>query len=588
MNFLQNFLLVCAVFLLSTTSVSAQTPIPPPTPAFQYTNEFTTVNEPNVIVGILKDFIQGFDSLLGGFIFYTPDPLNDIISLHNGSEIPGVTKYRSMFNDIAIPIMAIVIAAIALSKIGSDNAEELKSFAFRLIITISLFIVVPSVLSYSIQLNNLLVEKITTTAEFTQFLDTYLDQVNTKIQNGEDSEQYGIPHFDFSLVGGVLKSLGEFIVKIFLFALTFLFLLGGFLYIGFQFVIRFASLLFLGVLYPVIIPFALSERTQHIVYTFFKSWFTFLIMQPAFVLGFAIATDIFTNILNAKGPSVGMLFFYTGFLFFLGGVNILVSRIFGSGLDAMSTNMQAAISSRSVVQPFQSNFRDFRRGLFGGSISSLAGYGSAQKLRQIFNKNSDDSPLEGSGSTKTGNSPESSKPLVSDNGLYRSDRFHAVTTVTPEFSKDLSQRGLQVKTVNQKQGIVSVSGEAYQYNDPKSGLTSLYPSHIEATQDGIPDNKLNRVKLDNAQFIDLSAFNKYNQNPHNYNAMQESRKRGKDLHYAHITSSSHPERVQNFLDVSRSRNDALGVKGVIIKRQGKQSSDHIIRLYSPYEKRQNI
>lgn len=99
---------------------------------------------------------------------------------------------------------------------------------------------------------------------------------------------------------------------------------------------------------------------------------------------------------------------------------------------------------------------------------------------------------------------------------------------------------------------------------------------------------MNRVKLDNAQFIDLSAFNKYNQNPHNYNAMQESRKRGKDLHYAHITSSSHPERVQNFLDVSRSRNDALGVKGVIIKRQGKQSSDHIIRLYSPYEKRQNI
>ncbi len=402
MNFLQNFLLVCAVFLLSTTSVSAQTPIPLPTPAFQYTNEFTTVNEPNVIVGILKDFIQGFDSMLGGFIFYTPDPLNNTISLHDSSEIPGVTKYRNMFSEIAIPIMAIVIAAIAIGKIGSDNAGELKSFAFRLALTISLFIIVPSGLSYSIQLNNLLVEKITTTAEFTQFLDTYLDQVNTKIQNGEDSEQYGIPHFDFSLVGGVLKSLGEFIVKIFLFALTFLFLLGGFLYIGFQFVIRFASLLFLGVLYPVIIPFALSERTQHIVYTYFKSWFTFLIMQPAFVLGFAIATDIFTSILNAKGPSVGMLFFYTGFLFFLGGVNILVGRIFGNGWDAMATNMQAAISSRSVVQPFQSNFRDFRRGLFGGSISSLAGYGSAQKLRQIFSKNQIVALLKGGGLFKQG------------------------------------------------------------------------------------------------------------------------------------------------------------------------------------------
>jgi hypothetical protein len=70
--------------------------------------------------------------------------------------------------------------------------------------------------------------------------------------------------------------------------------------------------------------------------------------------------------------------------------------------------------------------------------------------------------------------------------------------------------------------------------------------------------------------------------------MQEARKRGKELHFAHITSYSHPERVQNFLEVSRLRNEALGVKGVIVKRQGRKTSDHIIRIYTPYENRQNI
>jgi hypothetical protein len=529
---------------------------------------------------VLKSFIGGLDSFLGGFIFYTPNPLNDKITLKDNSEIPGVTKYRNIFNQIAIPILAIIIAAFAINKIGSDNAYELKSFAMRIVITIILFITVPSILSYSIQFNNLLVNKISSTQEFTGFINDYLDKSQQEINKGADSEQYGIPHFNFTLLGGVLKYLGEFIVKIFLFALTFLFLLGGFLYIGFQFVIRFATLLFLGVLYPIIIPFALSDRTEQVVYTFLKSWLTILIMQPAFVLGFAIATDIFTSILNAKGPSVGILFFYTGFLFFLGGVNILVGRIFGSGFDAMSTNMQAAITTRAITQPVQSGIRDFRRGLFGGSISNQIGQKSAELKKQSFKKDNDESFASGITSKNNNRTNFSNN---SDNHKSRNEHISF-----SEFSGDLNKKGLQVQTVNQKQGIVSVSGEAYQYNDPKSGLTSLYPTRIEANQDGIADEKLNRVQLDKAQFIDLSTFNKQNPNPHNYNAMQEARKRGKELHYAHITSYSHPERVHNFLDVSRSRNEALGVKGVIVKRQGKKTSDNIIRLYTPYENRQNI
>jgi hypothetical protein len=99
MNFLLNFFLVCT-FLIFSVPIFAATPAPTPTPAIQYTNEFSTQNDSDIIIPVLKDFIQGLDSFLGGFIFYTPDPLSDKIILNDKSEIPGVTKYRNIFNQI--------------------------------------------------------------------------------------------------------------------------------------------------------------------------------------------------------------------------------------------------------------------------------------------------------------------------------------------------------------------------------------------------------------------------------------------------------------------------------------------------------
>src|SRR5205823_5166441 len=99
------------------------------------------------------------------------------------------------------------------------------------------------------------------------------------------------------------------------------FFLIGFLYIVFQAMIRFISLLFLSVKFPLVLTFALSERTENITNTFFKTWFTFLIQQPAFVLGFAIVSSILGSILTVHGGSMGTLFLFSGALIFLGGVN---------------------------------------------------------------------------------------------------------------------------------------------------------------------------------------------------------------------------------------------------------------------------
>ncbi|OGK59334.1 hypothetical protein A3I56_02485 [Candidatus Roizmanbacteria bacterium RIFCSPLOWO2_02_FULL_43_10] len=584
-------IVICVIFLANTLPVFAgTTPTPTQAPQVQYTNEFTVDNQPSAVVELLKNFIEGFDSFIGGFIFYTPNPLGDKIILKDKSEIPGITKYRDMFYHIALPVLAIVIAGIAVTKLGSDNAQDLKNFAVRFLITVILFITVPPVLSYSIQANNLLVDKIASTQKFTTFLDDYLDKTQTGIQNNESSEKFGIPSFDISLKAGIFKSLGKFIVQIFLFILTFIFLLLGFVYLGFQFVIRFAALLFLGVIYPIVIPFMLSERTQQIPMTFFKSWFTFLIQQPAFVLGFSIATDIFNSILTAKGPSVGMLFFYTGFLFFLGGVNILVARIFGDTWTAFSTNMAAAVGSRSVTSPVQSRMSNFKRGLVGGngSVSTLMG----EKIRNEFNKkrSGDNDPGGSNGSTKPngGSSYTYSSRGSSSNGNSYQEGGGLYTMKTPDkrprLSQGLSQRGMGVEMENYKQGVVSVSGEAYKYDDSKNGLTSYYPTRSDAIRDGIQESQLQKVTLDQDKFIDLSTFTKDHPNPHNFNAMQEAKRKGKDIDYAYVNESSPPQKVQQFLEMSQSRNEAYGIKGVVVRRQGKNSSDHIIRLYSPNTK----
>ena len=280
---MKHLVLVCSFILLSlflaTPALAQEEDQTAQQPQITWTNEFAVEDDSSTVISLLKNFVQGFDSLLGGFIFYTPDPLADTIKLKDDSVIPGVTKYRDIFYQIAIPILAIIISFIAITKIGSDNTYELKSFAVRLVIVVILFLTVPHVLSYSIQFNNLLVAKISQTQQFTGFLEEYFDKSQEKIDANENSEQFGIPSFDIALRGGIFKSLGKFIVQVFLFALTFLFLLCGFLYLGFQFVIRFSTLLFLGVIYPIVLPFALTEKTQGIVQTYFKTWFTFLIQQ---------------------------------------------------------------------------------------------------------------------------------------------------------------------------------------------------------------------------------------------------------------------------------------------------------------------
>ncbi len=584
------FLLLTLSLFLFNPLVSPQvvlaenTPTPTPQPQVQFVNQFTVDNQPSVIVGLLKTFITGFDSFLGGFIFYTPDPMANPIVLKDNSQIPGMTKYRDMFYQIALPLVAIIVAAFAIGRLGSENLYSLKSFFVRLLIVVTLFITTPYILSYSVQFNNLLVSKISTTQTMTSFLNDYFDQTSSQINN-TNSDQFGIPSFDLSLAGGVLNSLGKFIVQILLFAITFLFLLFGLIYIGFQFVIRFAAILFLGVLYPVVIPFALSEKTEQIVFTFFRSWFTFLIAQPAFVLGFAIATDIFDSLLKAKGPSVGLLFFYTGFLFFLGGVNVLVGRIFGDFWGSFATNMQAAVATRSTTSTI-TGAPGVLRGIIATGSSLVRAYKSTSK-----SGGSDGKPNNGTdGNNGDPGNPNNSGQMggVTKRGFsyypqtWSQGGKQSESRIVPgSISSNLSKQGYQVNMENKHQGIVSVSGTGYAYDNPKTGLTAIYTSRNDAVQDGALQKDIRTVQLNNEQFIDPSQFKNDRVDPHNLVIDQEAKKMNRNPEASYLSVTNSPERTSNFLELTKERNESLGVKGVMVNRYGAMGGkDRIIRLYT--------
>ena len=361
----------------------------PPTPSPSVTpgaSSTISKSDANATISTVNNFVTSTDKLLGGFIFFTPDVFADKITLKDGTVIPGLSTYRDIFYAISIPVVAISIAFFALRRLRDETPFAYKTLLTKLFFVAILFIATPTLLSYSIQANNLLVQKITSDQKFSQFVTSFLDNEQKQIQNGADPQQFGLPTTQPSFLGGMFQSLWQFILQSALFLIALFFFIIGFLFITFQFIIRFASLLFLSVLFPIAIPFALSEKTEGITNNYFKTWFMFLIHQPAFALGYMIASGFLTAILSANGASLGMLFFYSGFLFFLGGVNTLVSHVFGSSWTALGANIGAGM----LTAPFGKSFNEFKKGAITGNatgLRSLAGRELGKRIGFVKPKN---------------------------------------------------------------------------------------------------------------------------------------------------------------------------------------------------------
>lgn len=508
-------------------------------------------------IDIIKNFVTSADTLLGGFIFYTPDVFGNTITLKDGTVLPGLATYRNIFYTISIPLVALAVAYFAFKRMADETPYALKSLVTRLVLVAVMFIVTPTLLSYSIQANNLLVTQITSNQTFSTFITDFLNNEQQQIQNGANPQQFGIPQSPPNILLGTGSSIWQFLLQSALFLIALFFFLIGFLFIAFQFIIRFATLLFLSVLFPIAIPFAISEKTEGITNTYFKTWFMFLIHQPAFALGYMLATGFLDAILKTNGASLGMLFFYSGFLFFLGGVNSLVTHVFGSSWSSLSANIQAAM----LTNPFGQSLSEFKRGAVtrnASGVRSLAGKQFGNSLRELKQKllPSDTQPRGALAGASAGY------------GSYRSANFVPRQNLsdfreqpTPSYSSSpaqpFSQQQTSTTVPKPSKQAVQMQQTGYSVTNKKTGVTTTYLSPQDAKADGYKPSQLRQTSLD-GKYMDLSAP---------------------------TTKVKSSAQVKELLLKHKGSIDQEGFQGIMTRQPSRKTSEPITRIYTREDKK---
>jgi len=545
-------LLLCITF--SSYPAFAQV-LPTPQPDFSQQQQapsatLTPKQDALQTIDTIKNFVTSADTLLGGFIFYTPDVFGSTITLKDGTSLPGLSSYRNIFYEISIPLVALAIAYFALKRFSDETPYALKSLVTRIVLVAVMFIVTPTLLSYSIQANNLLVTQITSDQTFSTFITNFLNNEQQQIQNGANPQQFGIPN---TQPENMLQSFWQTILQIVLFLIALFFFLIGFLFIAFQFIIRFASLLFLSVLYPIAIPFAISEKTEGITNTYFKTWFMFLIHQPAFALGYMLATGFLDAILKTNGASLGMLFFYSGFLFFLGGISSLVTHVFGSSWSALSTNIQAAM----ITNPLGKSVDNFKRGAVTGNASgvrSLAGREFGNGLRYLRQK-----------LMPTDNKPQGAFASAGYGG-YRSANFvprQNLSDFREQSSRGSSQPSYPGQSVSQPQQLVTtpyakpqkhvqMQQMGYSVTNKKTGVTTTYLSPQDAKADGYKSSQLRKTAI-HGKYLDMSSPT------------------------SKVNSSA---KVKELLLQHKGTMESEEVQGIMTRQPSRKNNEQITRIYS--------
>ncbi len=552
-------LLLLILLSFKATTAYAQSVTVTPTPLVEQLE-----NNPSTSSNILNSFFSSFDWLSGGLIFSTPNVMENNIKLADGTELSGISQYRNIFYDIAIPIFVIITSFTALSHITNDNSYQLKNFFKRLVVVVILFTLTPYILVYSTQFINLLNNKINTqnSLNLVSFITDY-------VKSEDFQKQFGTSPNLLKFLS--LDSLMQTLVTI----VSIGFLLIGFLYIIFQSIFRFIALLFLSVLFPIVLPFALSERTENIANTYFRTWFTFLIQQPAFVLGFAIVSTIFGSILKAHGGNIGTLFLYSGSLIFLGGINVFVGRIFGDGWSMLSTNARSMVASGAITGLGTKTFREVKRGAITGNVSGVRSYAGAYLGNRIRQKlHASDSEEESNGDKK----PSYQAKMLRVRLLNDANTAQHL----PVFSREAKENGLKTEVINKKQGIVKIKGDGYSYSDPRSGLAITYLSKTDAIASGRRESELKPVKIDH-NIMDHSYFNKENPSSYHEYALSKAKKDGLRIN-SYLAHASNPQPIKEFLDLTQADFEQKQVKGMLMKQydttKSNQAKFRTLRIYS--------
>lgn len=538
-----------------------------------------------VLIQSIKDGINLFEDTFSTFVNSTPDVTQDPLVISEEYTISYTLVFRNVLLGITTPLIALMIVFKGIQLITTEvSGDILRSFFYRVLIVVCLFIVVPFILSYTIQISNVFIESISGNKQFSAFLIEYFDDVEKGVAEG-DADSFAFFKFNPVVQGvGSVTSL-PFTVPVFLMFLIFIF-------IGLQFIIRFISLYFLSILYPIVIPFALTSSTQNVVISYFKAWITFLLHQPAFMLGYVLTIKIVEGML-VGGVNFNVLLIYVGVMIFLAGINVMVSKIFGEALGTLSANFKVAatglFAGKSVLYSShraagstikrmktsrQTNTNGLQKVKLSPGIQGGGKGGARIKLtkRTVSKK---PTPKLVKGTKVNRKQPE----LKTD--LHKIDQLTAIekdsqsdSSVIEEFKK----QGVSVLQGDKNLGILKATGSMYLYIEPGSKLSTLYLSIANAKTEGISRNELKEVKLENFKFIDLS--NKKALEKHNNAVKALSRYKGKAGKQLLLSQSSTKKQILNFFNAVKHSMKTYGVKGVAVYADTKSGSSRIIKIYT--------
>jgi len=547
--------------------------------------EGVSQNQKDTTIQILDGYsiaISFFSPIFDSFIGETPDPTgkveaveggyrynpvgNSPLQFRSGDDIITVGFNASQLSNALLSVagvvltLLIVIRSINIITDESGQENQLKPFLSRTAYTVIMLILTPHILGLSIYLNNIVVRSFTSNSTLTGFLDIYLTDLKNQIIDSPTSDSW----WSFANILNPSANLLEGIISTLPLNLALLLIIILFLYISFQFVIRFINLFFLSVIYPLVVIFYLSEKTSNIPANYWKIWIGFLIHQPAFILGFIIVQQILNDALLTTGPQPQLLIFFLGMLLFLATINIVVSRIWAESFSAISTNIQAGIGTKMALGA--------ARWTAGRSSSMLQGLGRASTNSGGNSK--------GIASGKIGKSPKTEGSQQNGQNLkVKHKKLYNSTKST--IGQNYKEQGFTVSSVNENKGILGISGDFYKYSDPASRSNVYYTSEKDAQADGVQSSDLTK---ENITLRALDTSNRQARQAYNMDLSSEAAKNNIPQKQVRITQSPSEDRINNNLNLMKNKNKKSGIEGIAVSRYPKNSqpgdgSKQIFKIY---------
>lgn len=304
-----------------------------------------------------KKVLETFDPIFLGFISKTPDvtgksqeflggsifnvlSYSDVV-LSDGGRIDSSIKYSSKLMIIVIPAISLLLSIYVFTELLKEGDSKIPIYQvmIRVVKTIVLLIVTPHILSLSIQGANLFSKFVMNNGGILDFLKNFIDQISS-----DPSPDNFLSNLFFGGTSffGFIQSL-PVLIPIMIIVILFIFL-------AFQFIIRFVQMYFLACIYPLAILFEVHPKMGSVSKNYWKTWISLLIHQPFFILGYVLVQEMLLQMLKS-GPSLVQIIMFVGLLLFLSGINVLVSKIFGDVFTSISQNVLAAAGT-SIVNKY--------------------------------------------------------------------------------------------------------------------------------------------------------------------------------------------------------------------------------------------